>query len=287
MITTRKAIFFPLHNIEGKPNCKRFFRIESDGSVTERAFLNVEASNERERLICIHYLRHMVQHFVGGSAGVRIISRDDPWDFRVQVNTDPEFNIEITAIADSPHHFEINKREERFSNQIKHSEIPLRELEKLDALFPDPHLAQAITDYKSQNVRKEQLVKNPLHNPQMRIFLSAMSNPNESLEEQMRKSISKKIAKNHLDKDKTVLIIDNRTSAFDAPDYYSAAKSLESFCAAAPFPEIWFYTGYYSDIDGNNAEFSFAPLKATNAQLQILSRIATHQGIEKGGRIVW
>jgi hypothetical protein len=35
--------------------------------------------------------------------------------------------------------------------------------------------------------------------------------------------------------------------------------------------EIWFYTGYYSSFDGNDAEYNLAPIKLTHEQENTLS----------------
>ena len=96
----------------------------------------------------------------------------------------------------------------------------------------------------------------------------------------------KKIDKKHQDKEQTVLIIDNRTAAFDVPDYRAAAELLQPFLDTAPFPEIWFYTGYCSDDDGNRVEFSFGPLKITSEQEPILEEMASRSNFDDG-RVVW
>lgn len=81
------------------------------------------------------------------------------------------------------------------------------------------------------------------------------------------------------------IIIDNRTGAFDVPDYQAAARSLEPFLESTPFPEIWFYTGHCSDDDGNRAEFSFAPLKVGNDMRSVLDTLALDS--DASGRVVW
>lgn len=58
-----------------------------------------------------------------------------------------------------------------------------------------------------------------------------------------------------------MLIIDNRTSYFDIDHLQQIIPLLEEARFANEFSEVWFYTGFYSDNDGNRAEYSFCPLK--------------------------
>lgn len=287
MLKIRQAAFFPTEDPSDKPNCKVFYRIERDGSVTKRAFLDVDNASERERLICMHYLRHMVKHFWKEDVGVRVVARDAPWDCSVELSNDLSLYIEVTSIADSPTHFEINKREERLTACIKRDMITLRELSWLSKMFTDPHLEAVVNKHEVRGVEPAQMVDNPLKDEQLRIFLSVLFDPQESLEEQLRTVIDKKVKKRHAGKESTVLIIDNRTSAYDVQDYVKAAKALQPYLRSVPFPEIWFYTGYCSDHSGNHAEFSFSPLKVTDDQALILDALATQTGIGNGGRIVW
>lgn len=287
MITTRRAAFFPVEDPSGKPNCKRFYRIEKDGSVTERVFLDVADIAEREQLICIHYLRHKVKHFLTEDVGVRVLARDDPWDFRVELSNGQVLNIEITSVADSSQHFEMNKREERLAAYVMLEEISMRGLRWLNRVFTDPQLEALLKEHEARGVESDQMVKNPIQRERSCIFLSSLFNPKESLEEQLRAVIEKKVKKRHQGKERTVLIVDNRTSAYDVPGYVEAAKALAPFLDSVPFPEIWFYTGYYSDHTGNYAEFSFSPLKVSDDQARALNELAAQAGTESGARILW
>lgn len=273
--------------MDGRHNFKRVFRIEKDASVTERIFLNIPDPTHRELLICLHYLKHITRVFFDENVGVNILSRDAPWDFKLQLSTGRIFNLEITAVADGPQHFELNKREERLAKWGEASSIPLHQLEKLNFLFPNENIEKQIISHKTNGVTANALVDNPLQSTQTRIMLSNLFEPVDSLENQMKSAIKKKLEKNHSEKEQTVLIVDNRTSAFDVQDYFAAAKALESFIESTPFPEVWFYTGYCSDDDGNNAEFSFSPLKSAPDQLIILEKLVETGIIDENGRFLW
>ena len=118
----------------------------------------------------------------------------------------------------------------------------------------------------------------------VRVELEKESQAEESTN---KEAVEKKACKRHSGKEKTTLIIDNRSYLFEMDDYYLAAEELSAYCATQPFPEIWFYTGYFSDDDGNNAEFSFAPLKVTPQQSKVLKNIAESGNVDESGKYVW
>lgn len=113
-----------------------------------------------------------------------------------------------------------------------------------------------------------------------------MNETRVSLETHIRTAIESKVAKNHTEKEITILIIDNRTSAYDMEEYSNACESLREYLKNIPFSEVWFYTGYFSDDDGNNSEFSFGPLKIQKQQTNMLEKLINESDIEKTGRII-
>lgn len=279
----RKSSFYPVGSLDGKNNYKPFFRIEEDGSIIERVFLNIPDSSEREYIICLHYLRFIRQHFHDENIGIKILDRDSPWDFILELSTGNMLNVEITSIADMQKHFIINKNEERYSQWASKEKIPLHELEKLNRLFPNDKITSIIEESKCS---ENNLIQNPFYNSGKSIFLSTMPNETINLSTLIKEVISKKASKKHLNKDRTVIIIDNRTSLFEVSDYMIASEEVSSYCESLPFPEIWFYTGYCSDSDGNNAEYSFAPLKVTKQQEIKLLEMSNSSKIDKNGTLV-
>lgn len=282
-----KAEFYPSGPIDDRNNTKKFIRIERDGSATARVFLDLFGMDIRERIIFVHYLRHRIKHFYDVDVGVKILSRDDPWDFGIELSTAERFNVEITSIADSKEHFKINKREERLTYYSGFEQLPFHEVEKLNQLFGDAKVDALLHELRRSITTKQDKVLNPFHTETGRMLVSSMLNPVEPLSDHIRHAIESKVEKSHHGKANTVLILDNRSSAFDAPDYRQAVDELAGYWSKCPFPEVWFYTGYCSDIDGNNAEFSFAPLKATDDQWRALEKIYEKQLQEPDGKVVW
>lgn len=90
-LSARRSDFYPVKSLRDKHNYERFFRIERDGSIRETVHLDCPDVSHREQLICWHYLRHLVRHFVRENVGVTELGRDCPWDFKLQLSTGQVF----------------------------------------------------------------------------------------------------------------------------------------------------------------------------------------------------
>lgn len=286
-LNAKKAEFYPVTQIDEQRNAKKFLRIELDGSVTARVFLDIFDMDTRERVICLHYLRHRVRHFHDEDVGIKFVSRDDPWDFGIELSNAQQFNVEITSIADSEDHFKIAKREERLTHYCRFERLPLHEVRNLAKFFGDEKVDEFVREANKSTTTKSDEVPNPFFSKSGRLVISSLLQPDITLSDQIRRAVDSKIGKRHADKEKTILIVDNRSSAYDAPDYRTAVAELSDYWSDCPFPEVWFYTGYCSDTDGTNAEFSFAPLKITDLQASALKKIYNARLRSNDGRVVW
>ncbi len=278
----RKSSFFPIQNFKDKTNCKLYGIIEEDGSILERVFLNVFDTEHREFLIFSHFISRRVKYFYKTEIGINIISRDKPWDFEIELSTNEFINIEITSIADNHWQFEMLKSEERIAKQSNNERIPLRELIKLNKLFPDKQTEDIINGYLKENLSKDSIIKNPFFEKTV-MTIGRTEKPSKKLSEIIDESITKKEQKNHQNKEITVLIIDNRTFIFEIKDFQLALDELFERIQESPFMEIWLYTGYYSSNDGNDAEYSLMPLKITKQQRLILEELITKNGVDDKG----
>jgi hypothetical protein len=279
----RKSDLFPVGSLEGRRNYKRYFYIRKDGSILDRIHLDVSDQSHREQLVCYHYLIHLTRYFLQSDIGVSDLGRDAPWDFSLKLSSGEAFSVEITSIAENQRLFEVNKAEERFKRWIGQEYIPLHELSKLAALFPVGDLEHVALDQQAQGLGQSDLVVNPLFEGGPPLFLSHIPEPTETLSQLVQTAIEKKAAKAHGGKEDVVLIIDNRTATYEIDDYRIATETLKDFLADVPFPEVWFYTGYYSDDDGNRAEFSFAPFKLRASQEEVLRTLE----VDSKGRHIW
>lgn len=259
----------PLQNLKGKNNYQKFILVEKNGSTKTRIILFIPNIELREQIICSHFLSRYVQLFVEQATGVKFLSRDNPWDFEIELSSSENLIIEITSIADEIDLFRSFKYQERITEKSNYPQIEFHELIKLNNIFPDPAIEQMISLYQEREIGKNELVENP-HYGKNFIFQSSINEDLKSLEKLIKEAIDKKVKKNHPRKEDVTLIIDNRSVTFELTDILNYLEDSQDYLSNLPFKEIWLYTGYYSDLDGNNAEYSFAPLKIDHEKMDKL-----------------
>lgn len=281
-----RNIFSPIDESVERKNCKTTIVIGRDGKATERVRLTVSDPARREELILRHYIRHYANAFGSLPVGVNIWGRDNPWDFDVELNDEYRFFVEVTALGDSEFQFEREKREERLANESMKPEIRLRDLRKVHKMFSLDDIDDFIKTYSKEPADLK--VANPLYgDPSKRVITGQIRRPDARLADKIVAAIDAKAAKTHDGKEKTVLILDYRTNFPTKEGLLRAMAELPAYFAASPFPEIWLYHGYFSDDDGNNAEFSFAPLKLPEALALRFGELAVERGFDEHGRVVW
>ncbi len=268
-INTEAFELNPQQNLDTKNNFQRFLLVEQDGSILERIILFIPNNELREEIICNHFLSQYVKLFVKEPIGVKYVSRDKPWDFVVDLSNNENLIIEITAIADQDYLFKKYKYEERIMNSAHKEKIEFYELAKLAFNFPNEEIEKQIDYYKSIGTLKNDLVLNH-HFKREFIFFSRFEENIATFKEILKQSIEKKTKKNHPNKNDVTLIIDNRTITFLLKDIQEQLETMTDYFESLPFKEVWLYTGYYSDLDGSNAEYSFLALKLNSERTKML-----------------
>jgi len=266
---TKAKSLNPIHNLEGKSNYQRFILVEKDGTRTERIILFVNNIELREEIICVQFLSRYVHFFIEQTTGIKFIARDKPWDFEIELSNSEKMILEITSIADETDLFRNFKYQERISRISNLEQIELHELIKLNEIFPDIEIKKQIEELKTLNTHKNQVINNP-HFRKKFIFLSSINEDLSSFDDILRAAINKKINKNHPNKENVILIIDNRTVTYDLNNIIKYLDNLYDYFKNLPFKEVWLYTGYYSDLDGNNSEYSLIPLKLEHQKIRKL-----------------
>lgn len=261
--TAGRSALFPPAPLEGCSNYKRYFYIDRDGSVTERVLLNILDKRTREHVICVHFMQFLVKHIIGDTVGFNVLSRDDPWDFKLGLSTGATFNLEIVSIADNRLQFEVLTREEVRDNASYRPQLRLRDLAKIAGNFPDQDIVEAVARHRENGVRPDDLVDNPDFGQAERIYVSTSESRDGTLAEIIDRAIESKENKSAPGKEETVLIVDNRTSVYFIHEIIAALEALNGRLANSPFREIWFYNGYCSDNDGRRGQYTFIACKAT------------------------
>lgn len=281
-LNIRNSSFFPINDLKDKTNYKEYLIVERDGKILRRIFLNIFNSEHREYLIFMHYISRRIKFFYKSEVGLNILSRDNPWDFKVELSTNEIFNIEITSISDNQWNFEMLKNEERIATQSNNENIPFHELMKISKMFPEETLKGIINDYRNKKTSHNTIIPNPFYAKTIST-IGRTDLPQKRLSEIIDKAITKKQGKKHSEKENTILLIDNRTFTLEIDDFQKAFQDLGDRFEASPFMEIWLYTGYYSSFDGNEAEYSLIPLKVTEKQHTELIKISRRNGVDDKG----
>lgn len=252
----QKTTFYPVSKINQKNNVKPIYIIHEDGIILERICLSVSDPRLREFIICSHY-------FKKNNIKFDIIWRDNPWDFQLETQYKESLNVEITSVADDKLSFKNWKERERLDMKSPKKRLPIRELSKLNSLFPLQWLQQNIAENISKGLSQDDLIESPyyLEKNHWLIVVSSKNRTKQNLEELLLIAILKKESKKHKNKESTILIIDNRTFHYEIPDFNNAINNIHHIIKNTDFREIWMYTGYYSNDDWTNAEFSFIPIK--------------------------
>ena len=240
--------------------------------MTERVLLNILDKRTREHVICMHFLQFLVKHIIGDDVGFNILSRDDPWDFKLELSTGATFNLEIVSIADNRLQFEVLTREEARDNASYRPQLRLRDLAKIAGNFPDQDIVEAVARHRENGVRPDDLVDNPDFGQAARMYISTSVPRDGTLAEIIDRAIEGKEGKSAPGKEETVLIIDNRTSVYFIDEVITAFEALNGRLASSPFREIWFYNGYCSDNDGNHGQYTFIRCKATQETERLFCR---------------
>jgi hypothetical protein len=272
------AGLYPAKPLEDKSNFKITYRIDREGSVSQAVRLRLLDDRVREEVICAHFLSSYVRWILRDDVIGRVVSRDAPWDFSIELDGRDTFNLEITAVAEDEAEFRARMRENRLGKVIDKRAIPLSLLRKLHKDFPHERAQQIIDAAKASGAHRNVQVDNPWFGPMEPLYVGYRPVASLSLLECITNAIASKAAKPHPDKGKTILVIDNRSTAFDLAELRAAALAFNDLRAHSPFKEVWFYTGYYSDHDGQNAEWSFSPVLLPEATMQLFRKSVEQSG---------
>lgn len=263
--------FEPRKELQDKHNFSRHVFIERDGSVHEVVRLNVLDDRAREDIIAFHFCQQYARiYYSDGDEQPQfyVVGRDSPWDLQYVLHDGSTFNLEICRIADQAL-LKAIKAENDCMLLLQKRILKGFEVNKIEKHFPGTLPKRVVSAAKTgSGKRRNYLVDTEIEGP--RLFLRAPMNPRIDLEEALVSAIQKKASKKHRDKDETILVLDNLTTHATPDDFFNALQSIKPQIDLTPFPSIWLYTGYYSDDDALNCEFSIIALKTEDETMEKL-----------------
>lgn len=261
--------FNPNNDLNDKLNFQRFSLIDKEGNIKEKILLFITNTSIREMVIFTHFINRYISIFLRKAVAMKFLSRDNPWDFEVELSNGERLFIEITSIADDENVFKDFKFQERIVDKSHFEYIEFHEIIKINNYLKDKGIELLIKELKDKKTNKNHIIKNPIYNRRF-IFQTNLNENLDSFTEILKQTIEKKTKKNHKNKQEVILIIDNRTVSFDFDSVTNHINDLSEYFENLPFKEVWFYTGYYSDFNGDNAEYTLIPLKLSEQKKIII-----------------
>ncbi|UIK04761.1 hypothetical protein [Neorhizobium galegae] len=268
----RESTYAPKLNLEGKQNFTRHVYIDEDGGIREVVRMNVLDDRHREDIVAFHFSRQYAEiHYRDQIEPPQfyVVGRDCPWDFEYVMHDGTTFYLEICRIAEKKL-LKLMRAENDCVILLHQKELRGYEVLKVEKHFPGTIPAEIAESIKTKSDKQRHFsLGDEDRVPQL--FLRPPLNPNIDLELEIRTAIQKKAAKRHRGKERTILVLDNLTTHSEPNDIFNAVENLQDFLDDCPFPSIWIYTGYYSDDQGFDCEYSLTPIKLGDREQQLFS----------------
>lgn len=263
--------FAPHSDLSDKNNFCRHFFIERDGGVSEVVRLNVLDDRHREDIIGFHFAQQYAKIHFGHQLEqpqFYVVGRDNPWDFEYVLHDGSTFFLEICRVADRAL-LKAIKAENDATSLLQKSKLKGFEIEKIEKLFPGT-LPVELTKRIQTKADRQREFDLPGEDDSLGVYLRPPMNPQLDLKREIETALKKKAAKRHAGKDRTIIVLDNLTTHSEPQDFFTAIGELSEFLETLPFSSIWLYTGFYSDDDGYNCEYSMVPIKLSTEELTYL-----------------
>ncbi|MDO6591829.1 MULTISPECIES: hypothetical protein [Rhodobacterales] len=272
-LTEAESKFAPLADLSDKHNYCRHSFTEYDGSVSEVVRLNVWDDRHREDIIGFHFAQQYAKVYYGEQheqPQFYVIGRDEPWDFEYVMHDGTNFFVEICRVADK-NLLKAMKIENDVTCLLLKDELRGFEILKIEKHFPGTVPEGLLGQIKTKQDRQKTFAWNNSHGAP-KLFIRPPMNPRLNLSKEIRTALMKKAAKKHDGKERTIVVLDNLTTHSEPDNFFQAVEELSSFINDLPFSAIWLYTGYYSDDDGYNCEFSLVPIKLSEKETKYLMK---------------
>lgn len=271
-LTGNESNFAPKSDLKDKNNYSRNVFIEVDGSVSEIIRLNVLNDRHREEIIGYHFAQHYAKFHYSDQLNqpqFYMVGRDSPWDFDYVMHDGSSFSLEVCRLADR-NLLKAIKIENDITSLLLRKELCGFEIQKIEKHFPGTLPRDLVEKVRTKQDRKRVF---PLENWEAspKLFVRPPMYPQIDLREELEKALRKKAEKKHSGKDRTIIVLDNITTHSTPEDFFSALEKMNQFIDCLPFNSVWLYTGYYSDDDGHNCEYSMIPIKLSEKELKYLT----------------
>ena len=268
--------FAPFADLSDKANWSLHSFVEQDGSITEAIRLNVFDDRHREELIAFHYAQSYAKtHYrdTDEEPQFYVTGRDAPWDFEYVMHDGSSFFVEICRIADEAL-LRMIKIENDVQILLMNNWLRGYEIQKIEKHFPGTLPRDLVAKVVSRTDRGRRFHYSEA-SAGRRLFLRPPMTPTKDLVAKITTALIKKAQKKHAGKEQTTIILDNLTTHSSPDDFFEAFEDIADFLNDLPFASIWLYTGYYSDDNGYNCEYSLIPIKQSPQEQRFLDGVTT------------
>lgn len=268
--------FAPHANLTDKHNYSRHVFIDRNGGVFEVVRLNVLDDRHREDIIGFHFAQQYAKIHYGDQLEqpqFYVVGRDNPWDFEYVMHDGTTFILEVCRLADR-NLLKAIKIENDVTLLLLKPELKGFEIQKIEKHFPGT-LPQDLVEGAKTKADQQRKFDCDNTGDAPKLFLRPPMNPSLDIRKELEIALSKKDAKRHAGKERTTIIIDNLSTHSEPDEFFAAVKELGKFIKELPFKSIWLYTGYYSDNDGYNCEYSMVPIKLSDEEAKYLTEHET------------
>lgn len=272
LLQRRESTYAPKLDLKGKQSFTRHTFIHENGGIREVVRMNVLDDRHREDIVAFHFSRQYAEiHYRDQIEPPQfyIVGRDCPWDFEYVMHDGTTFYLEICRIAEKKL-LQLMRAENDCVILLHQKELWGYEVLKVEKHFPGTIPAEIVESIKTKS-DKQRLFALGDEDRVPQLFLRPPLNPHIDLKLEIRTAIQKKAAKRHRGKERTIVVLDNLTTHCEPDDIFNAVENLQDFLDDCPFHSIWIYTGYYSDDQGFDCEYSLTPIKLGDRERQLLS----------------
>ena len=255
-------------------NCKIWYWIGRDGKTKEKVMLSFRDGKKREEIIAYHF-RCFYKGAYGFDLPSKLIERDSPHDFTFSSNSGEKLFLEIVAVSDADSGFKKQSNQiklDKILDSVGFSTIAIlphntnnKELKEAVQKLNSTPIIQNINDelsklYEELFISKKPVIRRINDKARQRLTLTDGENP--PLEKIIHNAIKYKENKKYPKAQGMVLIVDEQLIQYSVKDFEKACVNLLTKFGKYTFKEIFVYSGRYSNNDGNEASFSFYPIKA-------------------------
>ncbi len=254
-------------------NYQQWKTIERDGTTKDKLMLSLQDKRKREEIIDYHFKKFYKETY-GVELPSSLIERDNPHDFTFANAAEEKFYLEIVAVSDTHEGFRKHRHHAKLDALLKNEPMSVfgfipwnatnKDIEKavleMEKEPPVNDMASSSMQILNQSIiAQKPIIRKTTDLIKLRLFMT--DGVNVPLEKIVTAEIKKKEAKQYKYVKDMTLIVDDQIIMYNREDIARSWFDLVLANQKSTFKEIFLYSGYYANENGNNAQFTIWPIK--------------------------